>query len=166
MVVETDDLFRRNISQHLRLQKYRVFETADEGEAKRIVRRNKVDVVLLGLKGFKQNGLRLLKAIRMARPSTEVILMTPSECLALSIEGMKLGAFDDVLVPFDMRTLLDRIHAACLQRRDSKRERKSALKRRMDKVAAVLSSSVGDLNTDLEILDGQGAGPPEGKKKA
>jgi FixJ family two-component response regulator len=44
----------------------------------------------------------------------EVILLSSSEghSLAASIEGMKLGAFDELLVPFDVETLVRRIQEA------------------------------------------------------
>lgn len=112
LMIDTDETFCRNVSQRLLLENYRVFVTADEAEARRIVHREKVDVVLLGLKEFKQRGLSLLESIKRIRPATQVILMLPAELLALSIEGMHLGAFDDLLMPFDMETLLTRIKAA------------------------------------------------------
>jgi len=113
LIIESDDPFRRNISERLRQENYRVFEACQEIEANRIMQRKDIDVVLLGLRGLKHRGLSMLKAIKEARPLVEVILLIPSEELSLSIEGMKLGAFDDLMVPFDLETLLERIQAAC-----------------------------------------------------
>ena len=133
LIIEMDDLFRRNISERLRMENQQVFDVSGENEAKRIIQRMDMDVVLLGLGGLKKRGLALLREIKRLRPHTEVILLTPSEdlSLSLSIEGMKAGAFDDLLVPFDMETLLERVREAYAQRTRKKVERKP-LHRRPD----------------------------------
>ena len=120
LIIETDDLFRKHVAERLRLESCKVFEACEEAEAMKVFQRKDLDVVLLGLKGFKKKGLTLLKTIRELRPTTEVILMIPPEDFTLSLEGMKLGAFDDLLIPFDVETLLKRIAAACQKRRDPK----------------------------------------------
>ena len=120
LIIETDDLFRQHIAERLRLESCKVFEACEEAEAMKVFQRKDLDVVLLGLKGFKKKGLTLLKTIRELRPTTEVILMIPPEDFTLSLEGMKLGAFDDLLMPFDLETLLERIGAACQKRRNPK----------------------------------------------
>ena len=119
LIVEADEDFRRKISERLHLEGATVFEAGSEIEAKDIALNHNLDVVLLGGKGTMQSGLPLLKFIKESRPSIEVILMTPSEhhSLYVSIEAMKLGAFDDLLIPFGMKTLLDRIHAASRQKK-------------------------------------------------
>ena len=83
LIIEMDDLFRRNISERLRMENHQVFDVSGENEAKRIIQRMDVDVVLLGLAGLKKRGLALLREIKRLRPHTEVILLTPSEDLSL-----------------------------------------------------------------------------------
>lgn len=119
LIVEADEVFRRNISERLQLEGALVFEAGSESEAREIVRGGSVDVVLLGGKGVSQGGLPLLRFMKQTWPSIEVILLTPSQShsLYVSIEAMKLGAFDDLLIPFDIQTLLDRIHAATRHKR-------------------------------------------------
>lgn len=122
LVIETDESFRRHISDRLRLERYKVYEACQETEARNVFLKKDFDIVLLGLKGDKTLSLALLKTIKELRPLVEVILLSSSEdhSLSASIEGMKLGAFDELLVPFDQETLLRRIREAC--RRKSQRE--------------------------------------------
>ena len=136
LIIETDDLFRKHIAERLRLESYKVFEACEEAEAMKVFQRKDLDVVLLGLKGFRKKGLTLLKTIRELRPTTEVILMIPPEDFTLSIEGMKLGAFDDLLMPFGLETLLERIGAACQKRRDPKPVKNSAAHKPADEHSA------------------------------
>ena len=120
LIVEADEAFRRNITERLRREGAVVFEAGNEPEARDIAQRHNIDVVLLGGKGMMQSGLPLLRFIKETRPLMEVILMTSSEChsLYVSIEAMKLGAFDDILIPCDIKTLLDRIHAASRHKKE------------------------------------------------
>ena len=120
LIVEADEAFRRNIAERLRIEGAVVVEAGNESEARDIAQNREIDVLLLGGKGIMQSGLPLLRFIKEIFPSIEVILMTPSEhhSLYVSIEAMKLGAFDDLLIPFDITTLLDRIHAASRHKKE------------------------------------------------
>lgn len=128
LIAETDEVFRKHIAEHLRAESYIVLEASEESEVRSILQRKGIDVALLGIRGAKQEGLSLLRKIKTIRPLTEVILMTPLEehSLYASIEAMKLGAFDDLLMPFDLETLLERIRAACKRKRDREKLRKAA----------------------------------------
>jgi DNA-binding NtrC family response regulator len=117
-MVEIDEAFRWHLAERLRLRNYTVLEAVDEESAKQQIKKRDIDVVLLGLEGTGQRGLSLLRAIKTMRPLSEVILINQSDELALSMEGMKLGAFDDLWVPFDLETLLERIDEACRRKRE------------------------------------------------
>lgn len=112
LVIETDESFRRKIAHHLRLDDCTVIEACEETSALGILRKREVDVVLLGLHGFRTTALALLREIKQIRPASEVILMNVSEELTLSMEAMRLGAFDDLWAPIEMETLVARVKEA------------------------------------------------------
>jgi len=118
LVIEIDDAFRRHLAKRLRMENFKVYEACQEAETRRILQPKNIDVVLLGMREFKQGGLSLLKSIKEMKPFIEVILMTPAEASSLfaSIQAMKLGAFDELHIPFDMKTLIERITAARQQK--------------------------------------------------
>jgi DNA-binding NtrC family response regulator len=120
LIVAVDEAFRLSISERLHLCGAIVFEASGEPEARDVARNCNIDVVLLGGRGIMQGGLPLLRFIKKTRPFIEVILMTSLELhsLYVSIEAMKLGAFDDLLIPFDIQTLLGKIHAASWRKRE------------------------------------------------
>lgn len=119
-MIAVDDAFRKHLSDRLRNHKYSVVEAGDDVQARKAVQSRNIDVVLLGLEGFRHQGLELLKAIKQIRPEVEVILLNPSEALPVSIQGMKLGAFDDLWIPLDMETLLTRVEEAYQHRMKGK----------------------------------------------
>jgi DNA-binding NtrC family response regulator len=69
-------------------------------------------------------GLSLLRNIKQTYPTVQVILMIPSEehSLSLSIEGMKLGAFNDLMIPFDVQTLVKHVDAAFAKKRQEENQ--------------------------------------------
>ncbi|MCK8601592.1 response regulator [Desulfoferrobacter suflitae] len=159
LLIDTDENFCQNLSQRLLMEKYKVLVTADVAEAKKIVQREKIDVVLLGLKGLRQRGLALLANIKKMRPATEVILMLPDGHLALSIEGMRLGAFDDLLMPFDIETLLSRITAAYHHGQAQKRIRRGPLDKQHNRVLDYAKGGRCGLD---QLRRGEGASPGPG----
>lgn len=105
MIVETDRDFLASLSSYLTDEGYSVFVARNSRQVKRILSKNKIDVVVLGMINLKRAALSLLKWVKKRRHQIEVILINTREQLSLSIEGMKLGAFDDLLVPVDLVSL-------------------------------------------------------------
>jgi len=112
LVVESDQFFRDNLVHHLRQRDFTVYTGENLDDVLRMLREQTFRVILLGLSGVGQEGLEMLRAIREASPFTNVILMTTPDFLQYSIEGMKIGAFDDILAPCDIDLLCAKIKLA------------------------------------------------------
>lgn len=114
LIVESDNIFRRKLVERLRQESVQIWETSRDDDARRIVKGTNIDVVVIGLGGVPQLGLQLLKEIKVLRPSTEIIVMMPADAHSFpaSIEGMKAGAFAELLIPFDLETLVQSVGEA------------------------------------------------------
>ena len=75
------------------------------------------DVVILDQKMPDMDGLTTLSQIRARHPKVKVIMLTGHATVDSAISGIALGAFDYLVKPCDLETLLAQIHA-CLGRRD------------------------------------------------
>ena len=76
-----------------------------------LLAKNAIDVVLLDMNyriGFEdgREGLYLLKEIKTLSPKTVVILMTAFGKVETAVEGLKAGAFDYILKPWENEKLL------------------------------------------------------------
>lgn len=76
-----------------------------------LLSKNEIDVVLLDMNyriGFEdgREGIYLLKEIKTLSPKTTVILMTAFGKVETAVEGLKLGAFDYILKPWDNEKLI------------------------------------------------------------
>lgn len=78
LVVERDESFRRLVSDRLRRDRYKVHEACHELEARGMLCRKDLDVVLIGVTGDSKSALALLGTIKEIRPLVQVILLRPS----------------------------------------------------------------------------------------
>jgi DNA-binding NtrC family response regulator len=74
-------------------------------EAMQALMRKPADLAMLDLRMPDVNGLDLLRQIRAAVPSCEVILMTAHAAVDSAVEAIKLGARDYLTKPFDFDRL-------------------------------------------------------------
>jgi len=70
-----------------------------------------LDVLMPGM-----NGIETLREIKRIKPMTEVIMLTGHASVQVAIEGMKLGAFDYLMKPFDRDELVVKLRMACEKR--------------------------------------------------
>lgn len=83
----------------------------------RLLAENEIDVVVLDMNyriGFEdgREGLYLLREIRTLSPRITVILMTAFGKVETAVEGLKLGAFDYILKPWDNDKLVKIVKSA------------------------------------------------------
>ena len=96
---------------------YEVLAARDAGEAEEVLARRPVDVVLLDLMLPGVDGLELLRRIRAADASREVIMMTAHGSVETAVEAMKAGAFHYLVKPFQNDEVILLVENALTQRR-------------------------------------------------
>ncbi len=161
LIVDTDIGFRQSLCRHLVTAPFQVFESEGRWGLKKLIKKHNIDVVLLSLSQLREDGLALLKRIKRFRPQVEVILINGTGQLSLSIEGMKLGAFDDILVPFDLNRLMARIKDA--HQRKQEKAGRSIFEQYQDAMTAAAFAEAGEPDMALEMLEKKAASAQECK---
>jgi DNA-binding NtrC family response regulator len=93
------------------------------------------DVLILDIRMPGMDGLQVLRQIKSDHISTEVILLTGHGSTETAVEGMKRGAFDYALKPYDFADLLEKIHDAReVKRKREARIRKAEERSRLDRL--------------------------------
>ena len=85
------------------------------------IKKNDFDLVLLDVLMPEMDGIETLKEIKKIRPDTEVVMLTGHASVKVGIDGMKSGAYNYILKPFDLNDLVEEINLACEHRRMSKK---------------------------------------------
>ncbi len=152
MIIETDTLLQDHLSRHLEREDYQIFAARQKTETKRIIKKRNIDVVLLSLNDFQKESMGLIKMIKKMRPVIQVITINSGEQISLSIEGMKLGVFDDFLMPLDLDSLISRIQEAFQAKKEAEVVKPSLLKRYRDIMVAASFAEAGEADMAKELL--------------
>ncbi len=115
LVVEDDPAIIQGVADALRFDGYEPLVASTFEEARRDAVRAGIDLVLLDLVLPGGSGLDVLTALRAARPTLPVIILTALGREDDRVEGLRRGADDYVVKPFSIRELLARV-AAVLRR--------------------------------------------------
>jgi len=117
LVVDDDKNIRLSLKLILERNAYEVALAEGPKEAMQIVRNTPaVELVLMDLNYTRatdgEEGLTLLRQVKVFRPDLPCILMTAWGTIDLAVKGMRTGAFDFITKPWDNGVLLDRIETA------------------------------------------------------
>ena len=107
LVVEDEAAIRDLISINLSLVGYEVFTAEDGLEAKEFLESNRVDLILLDVMIPGIDGFSLIEKIK--KYNIPVIFVTAKESVLDRVKGLRLGAEDYIVKPFETIELLARI---------------------------------------------------------
>ncbi|MEP9411364.1 MAG: sigma-54-dependent Fis family transcriptional regulator [Candidatus Brocadia sp.] len=107
LVVEDQDAMRESLMIAFRDEGYQVEGAASGEEAiQKLDNQNVYDLVVTDLKMKKVDGLEVLKAVKAANPSTEVVLITAYGTISTAVQAIRDGAYDYVTKPFRHQEIL------------------------------------------------------------
>lgn len=116
LIIDDDSAIRSSLSFMLKRAKYEVQAVAGPKEAIDSVRANQPQLILMdmnfSLSTNGEEGLTLLKQVKIFCPDVPVILMTAWGSIPLAVQGMQAGAFDFITKPWNNAALMQRIETA------------------------------------------------------
>jgi two-component system OmpR family response regulator len=117
LVVDDEEDFLESIVRRLELRGVEAHGVANGAAALELLTRKQVDVVVLDIKMPGMDGIEALRQIRRLYPEVDVIVLTGHASQEFQRLGRELGAFDYLIKPVRIETVLERIRAACRRRR-------------------------------------------------
>lgn len=171
LVVDDQEEILFSVKMILKKQFESIFTTNDPKKIISLLSENPIDVVLLDMNyriGFEdgREGIHWLKEIKLLSPQTVVILMTGFGKIETAVEGIKIGAFDYVLKPWNNEKLLTTIDNAVNESRKKskkqlvKTEEKKYFTGSSDKIkrAYTIADKVAKTDANVLILGENGTG--------
>jgi DNA-binding NtrC family response regulator len=105
LIVEDEPKMLRLLELNLAEQGYTIRTAQDAESALRLLRQEKIDLVLTDLRLPGMDGLEFLQAVKRANAHFPVIMMTAYGTVETAVDAMKAGASDYVLKPFSMEEI-------------------------------------------------------------
>ena len=116
LIIDDDSAIRTSLGFMLKRAKYEVQAVATPKEAMAVVRSVCPELILMdmnfSLTTSGDEGITLLKQVKIFQPDAPVILMTAWGSIDLAVKGMQAGAFDFVTKPWNNAALMQRIETA------------------------------------------------------
>lgn len=109
LVIEDDDFIRDILKYSLKKENFSVKEASNGEEALKIIKSEKVDMILLDVMLPDTDGFSLFKIIS-AETSLPVVFLTAKDDLSDRLIGLNIGAEDYITKPFDIREVVARIN--------------------------------------------------------
>ncbi len=116
VLVVDDELGPRESLRMLLKPAYQI-QTAENGRtALDLLRRFQPDIVIMDIKMPEMDGLELLRHVKRADPSIEVVMITAYASLETVRHALTHGAFEYLIKPFSRQDLEDVVHRALMRR--------------------------------------------------
>jgi len=132
MLVDDEVPFVETMTKRLDKRGLKIISAFSGDEALKVLQKeDAVDVIILDVKMPGMDGIETLQEIKKQHPLKEVIMLTGHATVETAIEGMKMGAFDYLMKPCDIDTLVAKVDEAAKKKQshDAKIE-----KARIDKL--------------------------------
>ena len=159
LVIDDDISIRTSLTLLLKRAKYEVQAVSTPKEAIAVVRNVCPELILMdmnfSLTTSGDEGITLLKQVKIFQPDAPVILMTAWGSIQLAVKGMQAGAFDFITKPWNNAALMLRIETALELNGKKKKEaedRKEDCKDE-DKDDFDRSHIIGKSKALMEVLD-------------
>jgi DNA-binding NtrC family response regulator len=116
LIVDDEVEFASTLVERLALRGIEAMSANRGADALVLIEEKIPDVIILDLKMPDLSGLELLSRIKSIDPTIEIIILTGHGSAAAGIAGMEQGAFDYMMKPVDLTTLLGKIEQAYKKR--------------------------------------------------
>ncbi len=109
LLVEDEDSLREAVKMNLELEKYEVVEAASGTAAMRHIYNSMFDLIILDVMLPEMNGFDICEKVRLKDKNTPILFLTAKNAGKDRVEGLKRGADDYLVKPFNLEELLLRV---------------------------------------------------------
>ncbi len=103
------------ISSFLAEEGFKVYTATRPSQALEHLKNYPIDLAIIDIAMHEMNGIELLKRMKEIKPDLEAIMITAYKDAEKVVEAFRLGAFDCIFKPFDLKYLRKAIMAKMLE---------------------------------------------------
>ena len=113
LLIDDEPGIRSTIQSILQSEELQVFVAADAAEGLYLMKKECPPIVMLDIRLGSESGLDIFDQLRLVNPRVLVIFITGHGTTETAIETMKLGAYDYLVKPLDLDTVLASVARNC-----------------------------------------------------
>jgi len=117
LVVEDENIARKNLEHILKKEGYDVVSTESGEKALALLKKQTFDLVITDFKMENVDGMQVLEQSRTLHPLTEVIMITGYATVDLAVHSMKVGAFYYIAKPYKIDEVRQIVREALIKRK-------------------------------------------------
>ena len=121
LLIVDDELGPRESLKMILKPYYNIFTAENGTEALKVIANNEIDIATIDYKMPGMTGTELLREIRKENDDMAVILITGFGTMKSAVEGIRYGASDYLVKPFEVNEIIDIVKKS-LQKRRSRKE--------------------------------------------
>jgi two-component system, cell cycle response regulator CtrA len=111
LLIEDDSATAQSIELMLKVENFNVYTTDLGGEGIDLGKLYEYDIILLDLNLPDMSGYEVLRALRLAKVKTPILILSGLDGIASKVKGLGFGADDYLTKPFHKDEIVARIHA-------------------------------------------------------
>jgi DNA-binding NtrC family response regulator len=135
LLVDDEERFRDTLAKRLKETGYEVEGAGSGVEALELLAKAKFDIVVMDIQMPGMSGIETLSEIRAKHIGVEVIMLTGHGDVSSAVEGMRLGAYDYLMKPYEYEYLVVKIQEAFKVKKErDERLRKAEERALLDKM--------------------------------
>lgn len=112
LLVDDEERFVETLSKRLKERGLDVTSALSGKDALKVMNEKLFDVVVLDVKMPGLDGVETLREMKKSWPLVEVLMLTGHASVDSAIEGMRLGAFEYLMKPIEIETLMIKLEEA------------------------------------------------------
>jgi DNA-binding NtrC family response regulator len=118
LVIDEEHEFYAVLTRRLAKRNFTVtFAHSEKAALSRLEEDKDIEVVILDVTGPDLDGIEILKRIKKKKPLVEAIVLTGDSAIDSAISAIKIGAFDYLLKPVEIKQLVSKIEKAAGRKR-------------------------------------------------
>ena len=148
LLIVDDEAAVRGVLRDLLEQSYDCTEASSAEEALSLLRANPYDLVISDITMAGMSGLQMIPYIKAISPDSVIVMVSGVQTIESAINALRLGAFDYLMKPFDLRQV-----EAAIQRAHEHHELIVAKQRYENHLAELVDQRTAELDEALGSLE-------------
>ncbi len=112
LIVDDEKEICSLLTRRLAMENFSCVAATTSKEALHHFYKNQISLIICDVKMPEMDGLKLLENMKALDPDTMMIMMTGYPDIDIAVKAMRMGAYDFIIKPFDLESLVFKVNGA------------------------------------------------------